>query len=265
MARVYPICSSSDGNCTFIGTRGHGILVDAGCSFRALKSALELIDTPLSGIEAVFVTHEHIDHVRGIAQLMKHTNIPVFASGGTISQMMEDVKNPLPEGAKLFNIFTDGYRSAEFFVSAFHTPHDTPESCGYTIDYAGHRFAVCTDIGYVTDEIEYNLTGCDCVLLEANYDPEMLRRNPRYSAFLKQRIESNHGHLSNPDAAEFCERLVRSGTRHIILGHLSRENNTPAIAHAAISSHLAKTGLKTERDYTLNVAPIHTDGNFIAV
>ncbi len=265
MARVYPICSSSEGNCTFIGTRGHGILVDAGCSFRAIKSALELIDTDISDIEALFITHEHSDHIKGVAQLMKHTNIPVFASSGTIERMLADSHNPLPDGAKIYNIFRDGYQSAEFDVSAFHTPHDTLESSGYTIIYGSHRIAVCTDIGHITEEIEYNLCGCDCVLLESNYDEEMLRRNTNYSPYLKERISSDHGHLSNIEAAEFCEKLVRSGTRHIILAHLSRENNTPANAYSAVSSHLARAGLRDERDYTLNVAPIHTDGFYIAI
>ncbi len=265
MARIYPICSSSAGNCTFIGTRGHGVLVDAGCSFRAIKSALELIDTPITGIEALFITHEHIDHIKGVAQLMKHTKIPVFASSGTIAAMMSDNKNPLPEGARLYDIFKDGYKSADFDVSAFHTPHDTPESCGYVISYSGHRISVCTDIGHITEEISYNLRGCDCVLLESNYDHEMLSRNINYPPYLKERISSKEGHLSNTEAAEFCEELVRSGTRHIILGHLSRENNTPAIARSAVESHLSRKGLRCEQDYTLNVAPIHTEGLYIAI
>ena len=265
MARIYPICSSSEGNCTFIGTRGHGILIDAGCSFRALKSALELIDTDISGIEALFITHEHIDHIKAVAQFMKHTDIPVFASAGTIEGIYANSKEPIPADKRIYNIFSDGYKSAEFDVSAFHTPHDTPESCGYTINYGSHRIAICTDIGHITEEIEYNLRGCDCVLIESNYDEEMLRRNVKYPPYLKERIASNNGHLSNNEAAEFCERLVQSGTRHIVLGHLSRENNTPANAQQAVCSRLAKAGLREERDYTISVAPIHTDGNYIAI
>lgn len=265
MARIYPICSSSSANCTFIGTKGHGILIDDGCSFKSLKSALELIDTSVNQIEAVFVTHEHIDHVKGLSVLAKNTNIPIFASAGTIAALKSSVKNPLPENVKLFDIFKEGYRSAEFEVSAFHTPHDTPESVGYVIGYNDIKIAVCTDIGTITREIEENLLGCNAVLLESNYDIEMLRRNTSYSAELKRRILSDSGHLSNDDAAEFAEKLVSSGTTRLILGHLSRENNTPNTAFSRTCSHLERRGMKHGSDFTLDIAPIMTEGQYIAL
>lgn len=263
MARVFPICSSSEGNCTFIGTRGHGILVDAGCSFRALKNALSLIDTDLGGIEAVFITHEHYDHIKGMEQLFKHTALPVFASGGTIAAMA--AAGRIPDGRAVYNINETGYKSASFEVRAFGTSHDAAESVGYRIDFNGQSFAVCTDTGVVTDAAEKALAGCETVLLESNYDPDMLRRNMRYSFDLKRRISSNIGHLSNRDCAEFAERLVRGGTKHLILGHLSKENNTPDTAFGCVSELLAKRGLVVERDFTLDVAPVVTEGTYIAV
>ncbi len=211
MARIYPICSSSKANCTFIGTKGHGILIDDGCSFASLKNALSLIDTEINQIEAVFITHEHVDHINGLATLVKHTNIPIFASAGTIAAINES-KHPFPEKAKVFDIFAEGYQSAEFEVRAFHTPHDTPESVGYVINYNDLKIAVCTDIGTVTEEIERNLLGCNAVLLESNYDPDMLRRNAGYPVPLKQRIASDLGHLSNKDASLFAQKLVEGGT-----------------------------------------------------
>lgn len=265
MARIFPICSSSGGNCTFIGTKGHGILVDVGCSFLSLKNALSFIETDMKGIEAVFVTHEHIDHIKGIAQLAKHTDIPIFASAGTIKALRSLAKNPVPETARLYDIFRDGYHSADFLVRAFHTPHDTPESVGYVIEYGGNSIAVCTDLGTVTDEVESSVTGCSAVLLESNYDAGMLARNLNYPADLKRRIASEKGHLSNDSAAEFACRLARGGTRRFILGHLSRENNTPNTAHSRVCSELEKHGFKRERDFTLDVAPIVTDGQYIAL
>lgn len=265
MARIYPICSSSSGNCTFIGTKGHGILIDDGCSFSALKGALSMIDTEIHDIEAIFITHEHIDHIKGLSVLTKHTNIPIFASEGTIAQLKSNAKNPLPENVRLFDIFKEGYKSAEFEVSAFHTPHDTPESVGYRINYNGLNIAVCTDIGTVTEEIERNLLGCEAVLLESNYDVDMLRRNPNYSPMLKRRIASECGHLSNDDAAKFAERLIRNGTTRLILGHLSRENNTPNTAYSCTCSYLQKCGMKLGSDFTLDIAPVVTEGQYIAL
>lgn len=261
MSRIYPVCSSSSGNSTFIGTRGHGIIVDAGCSFRALKNALSLIGTSLdeSGVEAVFITHEHTDHIKGVEQLIKNTRIPIFASKGTIRAMF-----PKGTDARVFDA-EDGYRSADFEVRAFSTSHDSAQSVGYKIRYGEDSFGVCTDTGIVTAQAEKALLGCKTVLLESNYDEEMLRKNLNYSPELKRRITGEFGHLSNTACAEFALRLVKSGTRHIILGHLSRENNTPNTAKGCVEKYLSAHGLSIERDYTLCVAPAAVTGEYIAV
>lgn len=265
MARIYPICSSSEGNSTFIGTRGHGILIDAGCSFRMLKNSLEYIGTDFSGIEAVFITHEHIDHVRGLEQIIKHTNVPVFAASGTISALKSDSRRPLPDTARLYDISAEKYHSAAFEVSPIKTSHDAADSVGYLVHYYGRKLAVCTDTGKVTDDMRTKLSGCEAVLLESNYDVEMLRKNPKYHIDLKRRILGEKGHLSNNACAEFAEQLVRGGTKHLILGHLSRENNTPQTAFSCTADHLHRQGLRIERDFTLNIAPVTTDGHFIAI
>lgn len=263
MARIYPICSSSSGNSTFIGTRGHGILIDAGCSFRALKSSLELIDTDLSGIEALFVTHAHIDHCKALEQIAKHTDIPIFATDETHRELIE--RRFLSPDAQVFDIEEEEYQSADFAVSAFRTSHDVAGSVGYTITYRGRRLGVCTDTGYVTEEAKKALLGCEAVLLESNHDVEMLRNNMHYGPELKRRILSDKGHLSNAACAEFAEELVRGGTRHLILGHLSKENNTPDTAYACTRDYLALKGLCAERDYTLTVAPPVSEGMYIAL
>lgn len=262
MARIYPICSSSTGNSTFIGTRGHGILVDAGCSFRALKLALELIDTDISGIEAIFVTHEHTDHIKALEQIVKHTEIPIFATVKTAEVLRSMAK--IPQDTPVYDS-RGGYKSAAFEVSCFKTSHDSADSVGYKIRFGGEWFGVCTDTGAVTAEIEKALKGCKTVLLESNHDVEMLRRNPNYHADLKRRILSDLGHLSNDACAQFSETLIRGGTRHLILGHLSRENNSPETAAGCTRRFLESRGIIPERDYTLNVAPIVTSGEYIAV
>lgn len=262
MARIYPICSSSMGNSTFIGTRGHGILVDAGCSFRALTNALDLIDTKTENIEAIFITHEHIDHIKALEQIIKHTKIPIFAPELSAAQMKSEGR--IPREAEIFDA-REGYKSAAFEVSCFKTSHDSSDSVGYKIVYNKELFGVCTDTGFVTEETKKALMGCTTVLIESNYDENMLRKNPNYSALLKRRIMGEGGHLSNDACAEFCETLVRGGTRHLILGHLSQENNTPATAKNRVKSHLEQRGLLEEKDFTLTAAPVMTSGEYIAV
>lgn len=217
MARIYPICSSSSGNCTFIGTRGHGILVDAGCSFRSIENALEAIGTSLDDIEALFLTHEHSDHIKAVPMIAKKTCIPIFASAGTIEALKNDSRNPLPNDARLYDIMRESYQSADFLVEGFPTSHDCAQGLGYAVTYGKRRLAVCTDTGFVTPEAEQKLLGCEAVLLESNYDVEMLRRSLRYPAVLKRRIMSEIGHLSNEAAAEFAVKLAESGTKHFIL------------------------------------------------
>lgn len=265
MARIFPICSSSGGNATFIGTRGHGILIDAGCSFRALKASLELIETSFDQIEALFITHEHIDHIKGLFQFTKHTRIPVFASPGTIAQLRRTVRDTIPEEVRLYDIIHEPYDSADFSVRAFHTPHDTPESVGYTVDFGGKKLAVCTDLGKITAEVEQSLLGCEAILLESNYDPAMLAKNLNYPPDLKRRIAGDKGHLSNNAAAEFAAKLIESGATKLILGHLSRENNTPSTAERCVADYLSTKGMRRNCDYILEVAPVMTEGRYIAV
>lgn len=262
MARIYPICSSSSGNSTFIGTRGHGVLIDAGCSYKALRTALEAIDVKLdiSNIEAVFITHEHIDHIKAVEQLVKHTKIPIFAASGTINEIRAESK--LLENANFYDV-REGYKSAAFEVSCFRTSHDAADSVGYTVRYNGERYGVCTDTGFVTEEAARALSGCRTVLLESNHDEQMLRMNPRYHAALKRRILSDKGHLSNAQCAEFAVKLVQNGTRHLILGHLSKENNTPETARLETLNALIKSGFVENRDFTLNIAPVMTTGEYI--
>lgn len=262
MARIYPICSSSSGNSTFIGTRGHGILVDAGCSFRALKLALEIIDTDISGIEAVFITHEHTDHIKALEQIIKHTEIPVFATVKTAEALKTAAK--IPQDTPVYDP-RGGYKSAAFEVSCFDTSHDAADSVGYKIRFGEETFGICTDTGVVTDEAKKALRGCRTVLLESNHDVEMLRRNPNYHADLKRRILSDAGHLSNDACAEFAAELISGGTRNLILGHLSQENNSPDTAAGCTRRYLESRGFVEERDYTLNVAPVSSSGEYIAV
>ena len=257
MARIYPLFSSSSGNCTYIGSKEAGILIDDGVSFTKLKKALEINGLSLSSVKAIFITHEHSDHVKGLDMLTKKTSIPVFAQEITLKYLLG--KNMLHK--EYFEI-KQGVELCGYRVEPFETSHDTPQSCGYKITLPeGKTAAVCTDLGYVSDIVENALLGTDCVLLESNYDIEMLR-NGSYPYYLKTRIFGNTGHLSNPDSGKFAARLIGSGTTRIILGHLSQHNNTPDIAEQTVVSCLGD--YKRNSDYILSVAPVETAGGFVS-
>ncbi len=257
MPRIYPLFSSSSGNCTYIGSGSEGILIDCGASYTKIKKALDLNGLDISCVRAVFITHDHNDHVKGLKVLTKKTGIPVYSQSGTldslydmglISSSAEDIK----DSADIGNIR----------VSCFPTSHDTL-SCGYRITFEdGISCAVCTDLGYVSNAVRNGVMGCSAVLIEANYDPDMLRFGD-YPAYLKARIRSDRGHLSNPDCGAFCAELIEGGATRFILGHLSRENNSPEAAEYAVETEIAKKGYQRNRDYILSCAPVETAGGFV--
>ena len=263
MAKVVPVCSSSKGNSIFIGDTSSGVLVDAGCSFKALKDGLALCGIPFEAVKAVLITHEHIDHTKALGQITKRTSLPVYASDGTTRKLFED--NLVAPGAVIHSLSEIGSAPVDMDIDFFHTPHDAAESVGYTVKFKEHKVACCTDLGYVTDEVKRNLIGCDTAYIEANYDPKLLSVNPKYPPYLKTRISGDRGHLSNMSSAELCTELVKSGARRQILGHLSQENNTPKIAYNAVEQKLNGCGVKCGVDCTLDVAPVVTQGKYIII
>lgn len=261
--KVTSLCSSSKANSTYIEHDGEGILVDAGCSFRALRDGLAKIDRGIENVRAIFITHEHSDHIAGLMQITKNTDIPVYASEGTLGRIISE-KKVFSEK----NLHTTAELSAApvgFAVNAFHTPHDSAESMGYTFDTGSVKAAVCTDIGHITEEVRANLLGCRFVLLESNYDPILLTRNLKYPPVLKERIRSDRGHLSNSASGVFARELIKSGTVSLLLGHLSQENNTPEIAYTSMVNSLLAVGAEVNRDYLLDIAEVTGNGRRIVV
>lgn len=259
MARIYPLFSSSKGNSSFIGTEKGGILIDCGVSFKRLSAALALNNIPLSAVQAVFITHEHSDHVSGLKMLTGKTALPVYGQKRTLQRLCDSGK--ISSGSPVIDMTNTVINCAGMEVRCFNTPHDTIQSCGYRIHTEDDKLcAVCTDLGHITEEVDNALTGCRLVLLEANYDENMLRTGP-YPLYLKERILSLNGHLSNTDSGAQVRKLIENGTTHIILGHLSQDNNRPYIADKTVENCLG--GLTRGRDYLLGVAPVETQGGAV--
>ena len=236
--RVHVFASGSSGNCLLLEQRDTRILIDAGISKRRTEAALKEQDCTMRDITGVLITHEHSDHVSGLESLVKGRDIPVFAPR-TVAARLCGMLPRLEEQIRVIPV-GEPFRLGELLVTAFHTSHDTDESVGYRVEGDG-VYGHATDTGCVTEEMRAALSGTDTVLLESNHDEEMLRYGP-YPVYLKRRILSERGHLSNASCAVFARELANTGTGRIILGHLSRENNTLAKALAETGKALSDTG-----------------------
>lgn len=240
---VVSLFSGSKGNCTLVIAGKDRILIDAGRTAKAVVCALGSVGCEMEKINAIFVTHEHCDHISALPVLAKKYGTPIHMTKRSAEAMTVAESSPLVGCLRLhdgeFSVTLPG--GAE--VNAFDVPHDSRECVGYRITFEGCSIGVVTDIGYVTERVFNMLSGCDTVMIEANHDKEMVR-NGRYPEQLKQRILSGGGHLSNGDCAELVSMLARNGTKHIILAHLSEENNTPRIALETVGRALG--GSKAE-------------------
>lgn len=238
--------SGSSGNSALYVDGRARVLIDGGTNMKHIERCMRSLGRSITELSHVLVTHGHSDHISALPVLLKHTNAAVVCT----SQTAEYLK--LPEGTKV-EIIVPGRRFelCGCPAVAFPTHHDAAGSCGYVLGEGEVRVGVCTDLGEATEEAAQALSGCRAVLLEANHDIDMLKNGP-YPAFLKRRILSDHGHLSNEDSAKLARFLAGSGTRRIMLAHLSAENNTPELALSACLAALRQAGLA---DTEVTVAP----------
>lgn len=231
-----PLISGSSGNASYVACDGTRLLVDCGGSGRQITRCLELIGVDIESLNGILITHAHRDHTCGAGILSRRFDLPIYASIGTWDEMRKrnqigeiDVRN-----MKVFqSSCSQPLQLGSFEISFFPIPHDAPDPVGYRITHGLASVAIATDIGCISAVLLDHLDGASVVLLEANHDPVMLKNGP-YTEDLKRRILSNVGHLSNEHAGLLAGRLLRSGTRRIYLGHLSKENNTPDLAWTTV-------------------------------
>lgn len=230
--RIVTFASGSSGNCSLVSEGKANILIDAGISMRRTVAALAQLGLTPQDLCGVLITHEHSDHISGLSMLIKHHNLSIFAPKPLCEELCRvkpEIKNNLnyiPEDDKL--------SLGGIEVSCFKTMHDAAYSVGYRFE-GEETLGFATDTGSINDELIAGLEGADTALIEANHDINMLK-NGAYPYFLKRRILAPTGHLSNDDSGILAEHLAKHGTKHIILGHLSRDNNTPELAYGTVST-----------------------------
>ena len=228
MIKAYSLFSGSSGNCFYIDAGDEKILIDAGVSARRISCALKALGSSLDDISAIFLTHEHIDHTRGLETISKNHTVPIHATVGTARAIVRSPSSPLIENLYAYrDCFSVGIGALN--VSSFPTSHDAAQPVGYTVEKNGVRIGFCTDTGCITETIRENLASCRAAVIESNHDERLLLLGS-YPYQLKMRILSEIGHLSNDAAANLASFLSQNGTTSLLLAHLSRENNSPEIA-----------------------------------
>ncbi len=249
------LASGSKGNCVYIEGGNGALLIDAGLSAREIRRRLQAAGGNEEEVRAILVTHEHGDHLRGVDVLARRLDVPVVGTKGTLcayQNSRRDSKNPA--------VCTpcrcgEPLEIGDFSITAFQTYHDACDPCGFIVRENGLTFGCCTDTGIVPDALLSTLRRCDALVLESNHCPEMLKNGP-YPAFLKKRIGSKRGHLSNAAAAE-CLKTLADGLHAVVLAHLSEVNNTPEKAGA---NALDGLGLFSDA-VTLRIAGQHSPTN----
>jgi len=250
--RFSPLFSGSSGNATYVGCDDAHILVDAGMSGTRVSQELVLVGIDPGKLNAILVTHEHADHIKGIGILSRKYDLPVFATEGTWEAMYDKIGTVAEKNRVILEPEQDFFIGS-IDITPFSIPHDAAQPVGYTFETNGAKLAIATDIGCVRDGWLNHVIGSDAVILESNYDVDMLKAG-RYPYELKKRIMSRHGHLSNDDAGFVAVELARNGTQQIILGHLSKENNFPELAMRSCELSFQMAGLVPHEDAALYIA-----------
>lgn len=254
MAKFISLGSGSSGNCYFLQTNTTTILIDAGLSVRTIKKHLKAYGLSLDSVDAVFITHDHADHIKAVGHLANDLEKPIYAT--------QLVHQGINRNYCITSKLTDKHRHyiekgvtiacGDFRITPFEVPHDSTDCVGYLVEVDGTTFCLLTDVGHITPTIEEMVSRAAYLVVEANYDEEMLMTGP-YPAYLKGRIRSGKGHMCNKDSATLIAEHGTPALKHIWLCHLSEENNHPELARKTMDSILRSYGLVPGVDFELDI------------
>ena len=232
--RFTSVASGSSGNCTYVGSDNTHILIDAGVSKKRIEEGLNGLDLTLGDLDAIFVTHEHVDHIAALHTILKKYDIPIYATAGTIQGIRVSDKKAEMTNSRFVPVAVDKeVFVGDMIINPMTISHDANEPCGYRVFCKDKKIGVATDLGCYTDYTVDCLKDCDALLLEANHDIRMLQTGP-YPYQLKRRILGDTGHLSNEKSGELLCKLLNDKMKGIFLGHLSKENNLPELAYETV-------------------------------
>lgn len=252
--------SGSSGNSLFVESENTKLLVDAGVSSKKIEEALANLEIDPTSIDGILITHEHSDHVQGLGTFAKKFNLPVFVNEKTLDAMPKQKEKISEKNIKLFNI-NEKFEIGDLKVKPFSIPHDAANPCGFNIFKDDKKISIATDIGHMTNGILKNLEDSIFIMLESNYDPEVLKYS-KYPYQLKTRIAGPDGHLSNELAGKTISYLLNSGLKQAVLGHLSKQSNFPELAYKTVIEEIMCTKYD-ENSLKLSVASRDTPGNKI--
>ena len=247
------LASGSSGNCYYLGNENHGILIDAGIATRTIRKNLKDNNIPFENIVGLFVTHDHGDHVKSVGVLGEKCHIPVY----TTEKVHQGIDRSRWVSDKLFQSrrIIEKNKPVQLFgfsITPFEVPHDGIDNVGFHIQYNDLHVVFATDLGHIPDTVSEYLCMADYLILEANYDDEMLQQG-RYPHYLKNRINGANGHLCNSQTADFLVENYSEKLKHVFLCHLSKENNHPELAFKTIEQRLAQIGIKVGKDLQLTI------------
>lgn len=251
MFKFCSLYSGSSGNSLLIQTENTKILIDAGESAKKIIDALSSIDVNPNDLNAILVTHEHSDHIKGLGTLSKKYNIPVYANQKTWDAMPEQNSKVVENNKKYFNP-SENFEIGDLKIHPFKIPHDAANPCGFNFFHENKKMSVATDIGHMTSDIIHTLEDSTFLLLESNYDPNVLKCS-KYPYLLKERIAGPNGHLPNGEAGKTISYLLNSGLKKVMLGHLSKENNFPELAYKTVMDELIENKYN-ENNISINIA-----------
>ncbi|MCD7971130.1 MAG: MBL fold metallo-hydrolase [Candidatus Azobacteroides sp.] len=251
--RFLSLASGSSGNCYYLGNSTAGILIDAGIAIRSIKKGLRENNIPFENIVGLFVTHDHGDHIKNVGSLGERYHIPVYTTELVHMGMDRSrwVNEKLCQSRRIIEKNVP-FKLFDFTITPFEVPHNGTDNVGFHIEYQQINIVFATDLGCIPDEVATQLCLADYLILEANYDEEMLQQS-RYPYYLKTRISGMHGHLCNMQAADFLANYYSERLKHVFLCHLSKENNHPELAYKTIEYRLAQNNIRVGTHLQLSI------------